>query len=416
MRESGARTIVVLAGVVIVLAGLREASSFCIPVLAAAFLAAVSAPLVGWLESRARMPRVAAVLLTFVWLVAILAVFVLLAATSLSGFAEALPRYQAAFSSLAAVLTTTAHELGLPILDDLLTDVGIAQAAMALVGPLLSQLTSAVTNALLVALLLAFMLFEIGPGRAKLDILLGGPHEEVERLAEAADELQRYLVLKTALSVLTGVLCGVWFAFCGLDFAILWALLVFVLNYIPTIGAAIAAIPPTLVALLTLGPGAAVAVLTGHLVVNFVIGNVFEPRVMGQTLGLSTLVVFLSMLFWGWLWGPIGALFGVPLTMVLKATFATFESTRWLAVMLGSRQWVERKRREWGWITKEERQSIVSSPGLLAPGMRASDSSPRGSDPAPTPRPDAPRPDAVEAPAEAARDPSREVPPGEAAE
>ena len=95
----------------------------------------------------------------------------------------------------------------------------------------------------------------------------------------------------------------------------------------------------------------------GHLTVNFVVGNVIEPRVMGRALGLSTLVVFLSMLFWGWLWGPVGALFGVPLTMMLKSVFASFEDTRWLAVVLGSRDWAERKRREWGWITREERET-----------------------------------------------------------
>ena len=134
-------------------------------------------------------------------------------------------------------------------------------------------------------------------------------------------------------------------AICGVDFALLWGLLAFLLNYIPTLGMFIATIPPVVVALIQFGPGSALLVLAGYGVINFTLGNFVEPRIMGRALGLSPLVVFMSMVFWGWLWGPIGALFAVPLTMVIRDLLANTEDLRWAAVLLGSAEWFAQKRR-----------------------------------------------------------------------
>lgn len=357
LRDAGIKIVLVLAGVVVLVAGLREAAGFFLPVLVAGFLAVVSAPLVRWLESRARMPTVAAIGVTFVAVIGVIAGLAAAVGGSLLGFNEAVPRYQTALRTLGGESLRVLRSYGIDAGPEMLFGLSDASTMMNLVAQLFQQLTSAVSNGVLVFLLLGFMLYEIKPGRDKLEVLLGADQPELARLAEAADELQTYLVVKSIVSLLTGLLCAIWYGVCGLDFAILWGLLCFLLNYIPTIGSAIAGIPPTLIALITLGPGGAAAVGIGHLTVNFVVGNVIEPRVMGRALGLSTLVVFLSMLFWGWLWGPVGALFGVPLTMVLKSVFASFEDTRWLAVVLGSRDWAERKRKEWGWFTREERET-----------------------------------------------------------
>jgi AI-2 transport protein TqsA len=120
----------------------------------------------------------------------------------------------------------------------------------------------------------------------------------------------------------------------GVDFAPTWGLLAFLLNFIPNIGSIIAAVPAILLALIQLGLPSALLTLLGYLVVNITIGNFLEPRVMGRSLGLSTLVVFLSLLFWGWVLGPIGMVLSVPLTMIAKIALAANEDTRWLAVLL----------------------------------------------------------------------------------
>jgi AI-2 transport protein TqsA len=120
----------------------------------------------------------------------------------------------------------------------------------------------------------------------------------------------------------------------GVDFAPTWGLLAFLLNFIPNIGSIIAAVPAILLALIQLGLPSALLTLLGYLVVNITIGNFLEPRVMGRSLGLSTLVVFLSLLFWRWVLGPIGMVLSVPLTMTAKIALAVNEDTRWLAVLL----------------------------------------------------------------------------------
>jgi predicted PurR-regulated permease PerM len=355
------RTVLALASIFVVVTGLRESSALFLPLLSGLFIVVVSMPMMQWLE-RMRVPRVVAIAATVLLDFAVLAVVVALVASSLSGFNEALPRYQTAIGELATSTVAFLRAHGVPIEPGELATLGDPGWIMDLVANLFRELTSIVSSVVLVMLLVVFMLFEIVPGTAKLRVLLGGPHADLHELADAVSQLQRYLVVKTYLSGITGTLCGLWLAMVGVDFPLLWGLLTFLLNYIPSVGAAIAGIPPVLVALLTLGPGAAMAAAIGFLAVNFVIGNFFEPRMMGVALGLSTLVVFVSMLFWGWVWGPLGALFAVPLTMLLRSAFAVSDETRWLAVMLSSAEWVERARKEWGWLTIEERSANGTLP------------------------------------------------------
>jgi predicted PurR-regulated permease PerM len=141
--------------------------------------------------------------------------------------------------------------------------------------------------------------------------------------------------LKTIFSLATGVAIWIWLAIIGVDFALLWGLVAFLLNYVPSIGSIIAAIPAILLALIQLGVGPAVLAGLGYVVVNVVFGSILEPRFMGRGLGLSTLVVFLSLVFWGWILGPVGMVLSVPLTMIVKIAMESNEDTRWIAVMLG---------------------------------------------------------------------------------
>lgn len=370
--DVGLRTALTLASLFVVVAGLRESSALFLPLLSGLFIAVISMPVMGFLE-RVRVPRVLAISLTVLLDVAVLAGMVGLVSASLSGFNDALPRYQTALGDLGSGAVDFLRARGVPVERSDLASLGDPGWMMTLVADLFRELTSLVSSIVLVMLLVVFMLFEIAPGAGKLRVLLGGPHADLHELADAAGQLQRYLVVKTYLSAITGTLCGAWLAMVGVDFPLLWGLLTFLLNYVPSVGAAIAGIPPVLVALLTLGPGAAAAAAIGFLAVNFVIGNFFEPRMMGVALGLSTLVVFVSMLFWGWVWGPLGALFAVPLTMLLRSAFALSDETRWLAVLLSSNEWVEKKRVEWGWLTIEERSSggTVITPRLSTPPAAA---------------------------------------------
>jgi len=131
-------------------------------------------------------------------------------------------------------------------------------------------------------------------------------------------------------------LVTIWLLILGVDFAMLWGLLAFFFNFVPNIGSIIAAIPPVVLAIVQPGMGLGVAtwVAIGYALINIVIGNVVEPRVMGRGLGLSTLVVFLSLIFWGAVLGPVGMLLSVPLTIIARIILAGHERTRWIAILL----------------------------------------------------------------------------------
>jgi predicted PurR-regulated permease PerM len=151
------------------------------------------------------------------------------------------------------------------------------------------------------------------------------------------DNIQNYIVIKSTISLLTGIIIASSLAIIGVDFPLLWGLLAFLLNYIPTIGSIIAAIPAVFWTLVQLGPGSALLAGVVFLVTNFIMGSIIEPRYMGRGLGLSTLVVFLSLVFWGWVFGPIGMLLSVPLTMTVKIALDSSEDTLWMATLIGSK-------------------------------------------------------------------------------
>jgi predicted PurR-regulated permease PerM len=146
--------------------------------------------------------------------------------------------------------------------------------------------------------------------------------------------VNRYFALKTVFSLITGITVWLWLAVLGVDFAATWGMIAFFLNFVPNIGSIIAAIPAVLLALIQLGVPSALLACLGYALVNIVVGNILEPKFMGRGLGLSTLVVFISLVFWGWVLGPIGMLLSIPLTMIVKIALATDEDTRWISTLL----------------------------------------------------------------------------------
>ena len=155
-----------------------------------------------------------------------------------------------------------------------------------------------------------------------------------ERLLSATRDIQRFLGIKTVISLITGVLSGFLCWLADLNFFILWGILAFFLNFVPVIGSVIAGVPPTILALIVSGGPHALAVAAGYVGINVFLGNFIEPMLMGSRFGLSTLMVLISVVFWGWLWGPVGMLLAVPLTMLIKVAMLNTEDFRWLAVAM----------------------------------------------------------------------------------
>jgi predicted PurR-regulated permease PerM len=334
-RLAATRFLLTAASAVIVIAGLRAAQSLIIPFLFSVFLSIICSPAVVWLQRRG-FPKLLAIVVVVFVLMGVLTGIGALVGGSVNEFIDAGPSYQARLNTLVDSWSDRLEEydIDLPSLEvrDYLNPGGF----MSVLGSGLKGLASTLSNMFLIILTMVFILLEATSFPIKLRAAFGERGEDPLHLAQVTAQVQRYLAVKTAVSAVTGIAIAIWTAVLGLDFALVWGLLAFLLNYIPSIGSIIAAVPAVLLALVQHGPGTAVVVGIGYLVVNTVLGNIVEPNLMGRAVGLSTLVVFLSLVFWGWVWGPVGMLLSVPLTMIIKIGLENSEDLRWLALLLDS--------------------------------------------------------------------------------
>ena len=327
--------LITLAAFVVVVAGVRAAEAIVVPFLLSVFIAIISAPALVWLENR-RVPRWLAMLIV---LGAIIVLFVLLSVligSSVKGFSEDLPNYQQRLSSMLAQFNTWVSLHGGNISMETVIGYLNPGAAMQLVADMLNGLGSVFGNVFLIMLTVVFILFEASSVPRKLQAGFPDAEKSLGVFSAVANNVNRYLAIKTATSLVTGVMVALALAIIGVDYPILWGIIAFLFNYIPSIGSIIAAVPAILLALIQLGAGAAFITAIVYVAINVLIGSVIEPRMMGRQVGLSTLVVFLSLVFWGWVFGPVGMFLSVPLTMTAKLALESGTNTRWLAVLLGN--------------------------------------------------------------------------------
>jgi predicted PurR-regulated permease PerM len=334
-RTRGAPILITFAAFVVVVAGLRAASDLVVPFLVAAFIALVAAPPVAWLRRR-RVPAGLAVLAVIVAMVLALLLLTTVVGTSVNRFVGALPQYQQSLGEALGGVIAWLQGRGLQVSREQIGQFLDPGAAMGLAAGVLTSLQKVLTNGFLILLTVVFMLLEASGLPAKMRAAIGDPEADFSGFDAFITNLNRYLAIKSWISLATGVLCTAWLSILGVDFAILWGVLAFLLNFVPNLGSIIAGVPAVLLAFIQFGAGKAGLVALGYVVVNVVIGSGVEPRFMGRGLGLSTLVVFLSLVFWGWVFGPVGMLLSVPLTMALKIALESREDSRWLAVLLGT--------------------------------------------------------------------------------
>lgn len=387
-RDVGARWLGTAAGAVIVIAGLRAASAIIVPVLVALFVSILSYPLLQRLRRRG-VPLALAVAVTLLADLTVLAGAVALVSGSISDLVGQRTAYELQLRQysdsleagrLRAVSWFESRDLSPPgwlirEVDEVEgvegNEAGVGSRTTSPAGSsparngtrasgertndatatswwadflsldalfnaanrAVRSVASLLSTILIVVLITCFILLEAASFPSKLARAFDSPGLE-DRIGKITHELQRYLGLKTAIGLVTGLMVGIWVALCGLNSPILWGFVAFALNYIPNLGSIIAAVPAVMLALVQLGIGPAILVAVGYLAINIVIGNLLEPQILGRRLGLSALVVFLSLVFWGWVWGPVGMLLSVPITMVVKIALENTKDLRWLAVLL----------------------------------------------------------------------------------
>ena len=327
--------LVSIAALVVIIAGMKSASALIVPFIFSIFIAIICAPALTWL-TRHRVPNVLAVIV--ILLAVILAGMLLSIAigSSMQQFAREIPGYQVNLQAQYNGMITWLASYGIEIQGQGIREAFDPRSAIRWVNQLLAGLGYLFTNAFLIIFTVLFILLEISSFPMKLRELVKPGGRELAFSGHFLTSVQRYFGLKTLTSLATGAVVTIMLLIVGVDFPILWGLVAFLLNYIPNIGSIIAAVPAVLLALVQFGLSSAIGVASGYVIINIVIGSLLEPRIMGKGMGLSPLVVFVSLVFWGWVFGPIGMILSVPLTMLAKLAFEDREETRWLAVLLGS--------------------------------------------------------------------------------
>jgi predicted PurR-regulated permease PerM len=304
-------------------------------VLLGTIIAVVSVPLLRWLE-RVGLPRWLAFVLTLLILVVLAVAFVLFAMAAVSQLREAIPTYTTQADELRATIESALVGLGFDpsVSQGVLERLDPAQL-LAIIVDILESLVEAISNLVVVVLVLAFLLGESLHLSTKMKELLHQGHAQLARVDAYVRDLQRYVGVTAQLSAITGVAATLWLLVLGVDFAVLWGVLTFLLSFIPTVGLFLAMIPPVLLALLEFGWAKALLVVAGYLLADAVVENVIKPKYIGESLNLSPVVVILSLIFWAAVLGPLGALLGVPLTMAVKElVLEADEESQWVAELM----------------------------------------------------------------------------------
>lgn len=322
-----------IASLVIIIWGVYQAQSVIVLILVALFLAIIGSQPILWLEKK-HVPSfisVSVVLAVMIFVILFSGVFI---GTSIARFIENLGLYQNLIEEKFISIKLFFVEHGIIDADVRLIDYMNPSIIINTTAGLLSGLTSALSSIVLILLIVTFILADVSGFYLKIQSIFRKPNKSFLKLKNFVVTLNHYMYVKTAICFVTGILAGLWLFILGIDFPILWGFLAFLLNYVPSLGSVIAALPPIILAYVQFGLSKTLLVALGYILINLVVGNIIEPKVVGKRVGLSTLVVFLSLIFWGSLLGLIGMVLCVPFTMALKYVLEINESTRWIALLL----------------------------------------------------------------------------------
>jgi predicted PurR-regulated permease PerM len=305
-----------------------------IPILLATLIAISLSKIIDLSERG--LPHGVAVAVACLAAVAVVSGLGFLTTRAATDFALAFGQYRGDFDRLQFETASWLWSLGLGIPATAVEQFDAGELVRGLTVPGLTLALSVVSSGTLVLLITVFLVIESGSISTKL----GGTDRigriDVQTLKGAARDVQRYLLIKTVTSAATGLLVAALTSVVGLGHSLLFGLIAFILNYIPSIGSILASIPAIALSLVTLGWLPAVGLAFGYFLINLVIGIMIEPRWAGQATDLSPSVVVLSMVFWGFVLGPIGALLSVPLTIIVRITASQSPEWSWLSMLLSS--------------------------------------------------------------------------------
>ena len=326
---------VTIAALIIIIAGMIYAKSIITPLLLALFISIICEQPVSWLEKK-RVPRWLALIIVILGMIFLFSGFAFLIGGTVSSFSGNLSKYESSLTTTRDSFIQFLDEKGIKVPKDQLFNIVQPAKILEFTANALNKLLNMMGNTFLIFLIILFTLMEFGSFSVKVKAILVGSDRSISYFSAILKNIRHYLGIKTFICLLTGIFIYIALLIIGVDYPLLWALIAGLMNYIPNIGSIIAAVPAVIFALVQLGLGGAVWTLVSFMLVNNVLGNFVEPRIMGKGLGLSPLVVFLSLLFWGFIFGPVGMFLSVPFTMTIKIVLEQNDKTKWLAILLGT--------------------------------------------------------------------------------
>ena len=335
IEPTSSSRIVKVAALVIILTGAYLARTIITPVLLALFISIICAQPITWLEKR-RVPKWLALIVVALGLVMVFLGFAILIGGTLSFFITSVTKYETMLVATCNSFIQFLNENGLNVQQDQISKIIQSAKIFEVTAGALKELLYMIGNALMIFLIILFILMEFSSFTDKAKAVLGLSEKSIAYLSTITRNTRHYLVIKTLVCLTNGLFIYIAMVIIGVDYPLLWATLAGLMNYIPTVGSIFATIPTVLFALIQLGVGGAFWTLGAFVLIHNVLGNFIEPKIMGSGLGLSPLVVVLSLVFWGYILGPVGMFLSVPFTMTIKIILEQNEKTLWLAILLGT--------------------------------------------------------------------------------
>lgn len=322
-KQSGLRIhpLLAVASIVVIVAGMREIASVLNIFLVALLLAVSISPILIWQIKRG-WPKAVSLVVTILIVLVLAAGLSAVLGVAGNNMAEKAPEYQERITALYNSALDTLSQKGVNLDEIKQLDMLSPDRLVTFGTGFIENLFSTFGNVFFVLILMIFILIEIADLTIKAD---RGEFDEdswQRRFGYISNDLKKYISINAVTGLMAAGCDFVLLLIVGIDFAVIWAFLAFFFSFIPNIGFFLSVIPPALIALLELGWIHCVIVIVGYVVINLIIDNVIKPRYLGKQFNMSVLLVFLSLLFWGWVLGAIGAILGVPMTMAVKKIIA----------------------------------------------------------------------------------------------
>ncbi len=323
------------ASFVIVMTGLHLAKAIIVPFLLSIFITIITAPIMFWLRKK-HVPKFISYLIVLTIIILIFTILGNIITDSFNAFIKDIPLYTEKLKYTAIALLNWVKNLGYDIPKEQILEYINPSYIFNFTAKTIGNIGSILTYTLLIFIIVTFMLFEYDTFRKKIQLISGNSKKSVVPFIRITSNIKHYILIKTITSITTGLFVSIMLVSFNIDYPILWGLLAFLLNYIPTIGSIIAALPAILLAAISGDLSTFTWVSVSYLIINNGISNFAEPQILGDELGISTLVVFLSLVFWGWIFGPVGMLLSVPITLSIKIALDAKPETKWIGILLGS--------------------------------------------------------------------------------